>query len=180
MKKVVSQDKEKSIITATQSFQSLMQATADALDAREEGIQAGIIISSMPTEEVIPYLYSLYVFIGYERKHSPITACNLLKIYCPEDFSITFEFYYRELAKLEGMDVNIIDFNDDSIIPFIHIPSFAETSARLGNKRHWNPFKEPFRSQWDFCYFADACLVEDAFTDAFIAASKAFTADLGD
>lgn len=155
IKKVVGQKKEKHVINATQSFQTLMHATAAALDARKEGIQTGIIPPSMPTEEIIPYLYSLYVFMDYEKKFSPIIAGNLLKIYCPKDFSIAFEFYYKEIAKSKGMNLYNITFDNDLIEPFIDISSFAKKSIDLGFKRHWNPFKEPYRSEWDSCFLSN-------------------------
>lgn len=135
-------------LTATKAFSTLMQCTADALDSKDQGIKTGIINPNWTTNEVISFLFAFYIYHEYEKTFSPIMAANFLKEYCHPEIYTEFKNFYLSLAQDQKVNLSQINFEGD-ILPSIDIPAFAAKSKQIGYKKHWNPFKEPYKSQWN-------------------------------
>ena len=133
-------------LSATKGFQVLIQATADATDEKELGVQAGFIPKESSTDEAIGILFATYIFRLYEKKFSPTIAYRILEIFCREPilhaYKVTYCYLYTQLSKEQ------VNFNKINIDPMMDIYSMACHVKDIGYKIHWNPFKEPFYSLW--------------------------------
>lgn len=140
---------QKGAITTAVAMQFLLQATADAEDARQSGIKSGLIAEWMTKEQSLAYLYAQYVFLGYEKKYSPALVGSFIKKYCTDSLFLDFSFYYIQIANAQGFEIDSVLFDSDKISPQMDIAETAERMKSLGYKKHWiPPFKEPYKQQW--------------------------------
>jgi hypothetical protein len=134
-------------LSVTKGFQILLQVTADVMDAREQVDGSGLIPTNRSTDEAIGILYATYIFNLYEKEFSPLMGFRILEVYCRETILEIYKFSYKLFLK---RSVNIeIDFSKNIIDPVMEIYPMACQVKKLGHKKHWNPFKEPFYSLWN-------------------------------
>lgn len=134
-------------LSVTKGFQILLQVTADVMDAREQVDGSGLIPVECNTDEAIGILYATYLFNLYEKEFSPLMGFRILEVYCRETILEMYKFSYKFFLK---RSTNIeIDFSKNIIDPVMEIYPMACRVKKLGHKKHWNPFKEPFCSLWN-------------------------------
>lgn len=143
------EEAQREMISTTMAFHFLLQATADLADERENALELGLIDETMTHLQSLACLYARYVFMGYEKKHSPLIVASLIKNYCVENLFEYFSTYYVALANSEGFDFNLTCFDSDSIDSFMDIKGSANRMQSLGYKKHWiPPFKTPYKEEW--------------------------------
>jgi len=136
------------VLTASKAFQLLIQATADATDARQQREDEGVIQSWMSNDEAIAVGLAYRVWEGFEEKTSPLVMTSLLVNYCSEDLVDAFVNFLQIVARKDGVSLEASALLDSCIYVLIDIPAFALTGKALGNKETWGQFKEPYATQW--------------------------------
>lgn len=133
------------VLTTVFAFQLLMQATADAIDAREKCKQNGIIQEWMNEGESIAMVLAVRLTTdGFEQNLSPKIMHSLLKNYCRDEIKDSFLDFYAGLLKLDTLE-NVVSEQFNALMD---IRGCAIVGKDIGWKEHWNPFKEPFFAQW--------------------------------
>ena len=163
IKRIFGSSKE-DCLTTTKGFQILLQATADAMDAREDGIKAGLISEHCETDEAIGVLYATYIFNLYEKKLSPIVAYRILEVYCRKIISEAYKLSY--ISYLRNTKNPDIDFSKNNIDTIMEVYPLACRGKEIGYKMHWNPFREPFHSLWN-CGFENKAPEEALIKESF-------------
>lgn len=139
----------KGTLTATAAFQLLIQASADAIDAREQGEEAGIIQSWMSRDEGIAIMLALMVKNNYEPQFSPQIMTSLLINYCRDGLADAFVEFFCQLSEQRGERVSPTELRKRQFDVLIDIQQAAITGNSFGWKQYWGPFKEPYVSQWE-------------------------------
>lgn len=138
----------KETLTASSAFQLLIQASADAIDTRKQGEDAGIIQPWMNQDEGIAIVLALMVRNGYEPQFSPQLMTSLLMNYCRDDVADAFVEFFCQLSEQSGVAISAADLRKRQFDALIDIRQSAITGKSLGWKQAWGPFKEPHASHW--------------------------------
>jgi hypothetical protein len=137
-----------SCLTATEAFQILIQSTADVTDRRVDGEKIGIVKQWMNCDEAIAIVLALLVTTEYELNFSPKLMMSLLMNYCRYSLADAYADFSCQLLRRENIIMTPSEFKDNQFDVFIDINDFAISGRNLGFKSTWNPFREPFSTQW--------------------------------
>lgn len=135
-------------ITATKAFQLLIQSTADVTDHRDDGEKIGIIKQWMSDDEAIAIVLALRVITEYEINFSPKVTMSLLINYCRTDLIDAYADFVIQLFKKENVVITLDELKNKQHDVLIDVENFAIACRRLNFKPSWNPFREPFSTQW--------------------------------
>ncbi|CAN7777165.1 hypothetical protein [Caballeronia sp. LjRoot31] len=135
-----------SSLSATQAFFTLIQATADAVDARSSGESAGVIQKWMNGDEAIAMVFAYYVWTGFDDRNAAIVGAMLTE-YCRTEIIASFYEFYPQLAKKRFEELFPDGVGESPVQLTMDIGQYALTN-RTNIKQHWNPFREPFASDW--------------------------------
>jgi hypothetical protein len=133
-------------LSATQAFFTLIQATADAIDARSGGEAVGIIQKWMNEDEAIAMVLAYYVWTGFDDCNAANVGA-MLTVYCRAEIVTSFYEFYPQLAKKRFDELFPEGVGVAHIILAVDIGQYARNN-RANVKQHWNPFREPFASEW--------------------------------
>jgi hypothetical protein len=92
---------KETIISVTATTQLLLQVNCDAYEAREQGVECGLIQEGMNNDEAIACPLAYYIFSGYEEKYSPYLVSTFLLTYCRIKILSEFIHFYTQFAKIE-------------------------------------------------------------------------------
>lgn len=140
--------REKPILSTTQAFQILVQASADITDDRARYEEHGLVSRWMTYDEAIACVLTLMVKDSYETHYSPQMMASLLTTYCPDDLADAFISFYCQVMAQSGTELTEATLRNGLIEPVIHIRDFAAHGRGLGWKASWGVFKEPYQSYW--------------------------------
>ncbi|WP_075323728.1 hypothetical protein [Acidithiobacillus albertensis] len=137
-----------SCLTATEAFQILIQSTADATDRRVDGEKIGIVKQWMNYDEAIAIVLALRVTTEYELHFSPKLMMSLLMNFCRDSLADAYADFACQLLGRENIMMTPSQLKDNPFVVLIDINDFAISGRNLGFKPAWNPFREPFSTQW--------------------------------
>ncbi len=135
-------------LTATKAFQILIQSTADVTDCRDDGEKIGIIKQWMNYDEAIAIILAWRITTEYEKNVSPKRMMSLLMNYCRDSLIDAYADFACQLLQKENIATSPDILKDKQHDVFIDIEKFAISGRRIGFKSSWNPFREPFSTQW--------------------------------
>lgn len=140
----------KQYLTATAAFQILLQSTADVTDCRSDGENVGIIQKWMSHDEAIAIVLAWRVISEYEQNVSPKLMMSLLTNYCREDITDAYANFISQLLQKNNVKISQHELKSKQYDVFIDIAEFLSSgrASGLGFKRSWNPFREPFFTEW--------------------------------
>ena len=141
---------EEKILKIASAFTMLVQCSADVYDCRAEGERTGIINPDYTDDEAISFLSAFYLLNdNYDKSYSPAIMSRTMETYCRPSFFSDFRFFYAALAKkLHQYEIDNKIYNLD-IEVLMDVHEFALSGKMLGNKQHWNIFKEPYLTEWN-------------------------------
>ena len=88
-------EEQRETLSVTMACFLLLQATADLADDREKAIELNMIDETMTHLQSLACLYARYIFMGYEKKYSPLIAASFMGF-----FAGRYEISHNTLATL--------------------------------------------------------------------------------
>lgn len=141
------------ILSTTRAFQCLIEATAAALDSREEGEKLGIIAAWMDLDEAIAVVAAYTIFQRYERSHSPAIMISVFRTYCRPEILSAFIDFYGQMAAAISLNIGAIVERSENIASMISISDVARRGRELGWKSGWGySLSAPFAAEWQSAF----------------------------